>query len=210
MTYDYLFLTFAVEAARTAPRDFAQRLAAEHRARVVAAGGEVVGYFTPQLGWSSDEAALVLRWPEGAEGREAAVAATVSDPAVAAHRRDRLSPTIRPTAGDLPPPGGIFVHRVFEIAAGDLETFVALSGQAWTGFEGGFDSDIFGLFRTAQTEAKTRAGTLRMLLVTRYADHGVWEASREPAPEVRDLFLRRRDLTLRTRAASTVLASLGA
>ncbi|MFN3524031.1 MAG: hypothetical protein ACK4YQ_17425 [Phenylobacterium sp.] len=204
--YDYLFLTFDVAAARTAPRDFARRLAAEGSARIAEAGGELIGLFTPQLGWGSDEAALLLRWPEAAPGRDAVLAAIAADPGLAACRRDRLAPTLRPASGDVPPPGGIFVHRTFEIAAGDLDLFVELSGKAWTGFEGGFDSDIFGLFRTVQTEAEARAGTLRMLLVTRYADHGVWEASRDPAPEVRDLFMRRRDLTLRTRAASTVLA----
>lgn len=202
--YDYLFLNFAVETQRSAQRDFAERLA-EHGALVGEAGGELVGYFAPQLGWGSDEAALILRWPAEAPRREAAVAALSADPALASVRRDRLSPTLRPAAGDLPPAGGIFVHRVFEIAAADKAEFLELSGKAWGGFEGGFDSDIFGLFETAPTAEEARAGRLRMLLVTRYADHGVWEASRQPAPQVRDLFMRRHALTIRTRAASTVL-----
>lgn len=207
--YDYLFLTFVVDASRTAVRDFAARLADPLRLALEKAGGEIVGFFTPQLGWSSDEAALLLRWTGDAAGRDAAVAAIRDDPALAAVRRDRLAPTIRPAPGDRPPPGGIFVHRVFEIAEADVAAFVALSGQAWTGFEGGFESDIFGLFRTVATEDDARAGRVRMLLVTRYADHGVWEASRAPAPEVRDLFMRRRDLTRRTYAASTLLTPLG-
>ncbi|WP_374575915.1 hypothetical protein [Phenylobacterium sp.] len=206
--YDYLFLTFAVDASRAAPRAFAERLAGPHRRALEAAGGELVGYFTPQLGWSSDEAALILRWPADAPGRKAAVDGLCADPALAGARRDRMAATIRPGPADLPPPGGIFVHRVFEIDAADVDMFVALSGQAWGGFEGGFDSDIFGLFRVSPTAEDARAGGTRMLLVTRYADHGVWEASRAPAPEVRDLFMRRRDLTRRTVAASTLLAPL--
>ena len=203
--YDYLFLSFAVDRARSAPRDFAGRLA-EHKALVTNAGGELVGYFAQQLGWGSDEAALILRWPAEAPGREAAVAAVAADPALAAVRRDRLTPTLRPGPTDLPPSGGIFVHRLFEIAAADKAEFVDLSGKAWGDFEGGFDSDIFGLFETAQTAAEARSGRQRMLLITRYADHGVWEASRQPSARAADLFARRHALTIRTSAASTVLA----
>jgi hypothetical protein len=204
--YDYLFLTFDVAAASTAPRDFALRLSGEIGGRIAAAGGEAIGLFTPQLGWGSDEAALLLRWPGASDAREAQVAALAADPALAACRRDRLSATLRPAPGDRPKPGGIFVHRTFEIAASDADAFIALSGRAWTDFEGGFDTDIYGLFRTAPTADDLKTGALRMLLITRYADHGVWEASREPSAAARDLFMKRRDLTRRTRAASTVLA----
>jgi len=44
-------------------------------------------------------------------------------------------------------------------------------------------------------------------LITRYADHGVWEASRDPTSEAMQIFARRQQLTRRSWAASTLLVS---
>jgi hypothetical protein len=195
--YDYLGLELppgraAWEALRAEVRDIVAPA-------VRTAGGEIIGLFSPQLGFAANEAVLVLRWPGGIAGAQ---------PALKGARlasRDRLFATLRPAAEDLPKPGGIYVHRWFTVAPANLDTFVKLSGQAWPSFEAGFDTKIFGLFRA---EAPAANGDVRMLLLTRYADHGVWEASRQPAPTAREAFGSRHELTTTTIARSSVLVGL--
>jgi hypothetical protein len=167
-------------------------------------GGELVGQFTPQLGWAANEAALLLRAP--GEGLEATTAAAAQALTSATLIRRWLTPTVRPAAPDArPETGGIYVHRWFVIAAADEAEFVRLSGEAWPAFEGQFDARIFGLFRAAPSQAEAAAGEASLLLITRYGDHGVWEASRDPTTDAMQIFARRQALTRRTQAASTLL-----
>ena len=166
---------------------------------VNAGGGAVLGLFFPQIGFASNEATLLARWPTASEATPPALKTAVL------RSRDRLAATLRPGDADLPRPGGIYVHRWFNVAAKDVEAFIDLSGQAWPSFEAGFDSNIFGLFR-ALTPALN--GDIRMLLLTRYADHGVWEASRQPAATARDAFASRHALTTSTIARSSTLLPL--
>jgi hypothetical protein len=195
-TYDYLFF------------DLAQDAALGRTAREAAAGGEILGLFTPQLGWHARQAALLLRWPEAAAGREAAVARLEAAPGVARVRRDRLTPTLRPGPADRPPPGGIYVHRWFVVETAAVGEFLELSGQGWRDFEARFDTQIFGLFTAEPTADEAAAGVTRLLLLTRYGGHGVWEASRDPSTEAMAAFARRRRLTRDTWAASTLLAEV--
>jgi hypothetical protein len=197
--YGYLFATFERPAARGA----AERGASVARA-VKAVGGELVGQFTPQLGWAANEAALLLRGPS--EALEATTSAAVQALTSLSHTSRQLTPTVRPDspAAQLQP-GGIYVHRWFVVAAGDEAEFVRLSAEAWPGFEGQFDARIFGLFRAAPNDAETTAGEVSLLLITRYGDHGVWETSRDPTTEAMQIFARRLALTRRTQAASTQL-----
>ena len=97
------------------------------------------------------------------------------------------------------------MHRWFEIEAAAADEFVQLSGQGWERFEATFDARIFGLFRRDQTDAERAAGALRLLLITRYGDHGVWEDSRDPTTEAMQIFARRQQLTRRSWAASSRL-----
>jgi hypothetical protein len=196
--YDYLSFELppgraAWEALRGEVRDIVTPA-------VRTAGGEVVGLFSPQLGFAANEGALLLRWPAGLAGAQPALKVGQLT------SRDRLFATLRPTADDLPKPGGIYVHRWFTVAPANVDTFVDLSGQAWPSFEAGFDTNIFGLFRA---EAPAANGDVRMLLLTRYADHGVWEASRQPAPKAREAFGNRHELTTSTIARSSLLVGLG-
>ena len=187
-SYDYLFLTLgSVPAPHQA---LAERLTPSP---------QLVGQFAPQLGWATNEAALLVRG--GAED----LIARLSPPLVASFRRDRLKPTIRPADEDQPMPGGVYVHRWFEIAASAGDEFVKLSGQGWEHFEARFDTRIFGLFRVEQTGADRAAGVMRLLLLTRYRDHGVWEESRDPSTEAMQIFARRQQLTRRSWAASSRL-----
>ena len=183
-SYDYLFLTLA--RAPTPHVGLARKLAGAANA-LQAAGGETVGQWAPQLGWANDEAAVLVRWA-GVRGDLGPLAAADG---VTEARIDQLAPTIRPGDADRPGAGGIWVHRWFEIEAGAEDEFVALSSQGWAHFETLFDAKIFGLFRADPSPADRGRGAARLLLVTRYGDHGVWEASRDPTTEAMQIFQRR-------------------
>src|SRR5580704_4556322 len=122
--YDYLFLTLG--RLPTPHQALAEQLAS------MTGGGEAVGQFAAQLGWAGNEAAVLVRWPDGVRGD---LTALLDPPLVSAARTDRLAP------------GGIYVHRWFEVDAGAVDEFVALSGQGWQDFEAKFDARIFSLFR---------------------------------------------------------------
>jgi hypothetical protein len=196
--YDYLFLTLA--RAPTPHPALARRLA-DAAPALKAVGGEIVGQWAPQLGWANDEGAVLVRW-SGPRGELGWVA---SADGVTEARIDRLTATIRPGDADRPAAGGIYVHRWFEVEAGAEDEFVQLSSQGWAHFETLFDAKIFGLFRADLSPTDRARGTARLLLVTRYGDHGVWEASRDPTTEAMQIFLRRQQLTRRSWAASTRL-----
>jgi len=191
--YEYLLLSLA--RGPTPHQALAERL---RRASNV----EVVGQFSPQLGWAGNEAAVLLRSADGASPDSGPL---IAPPLVVHTRRERLSPTLRPGDADKPAAGGIYVHRWFEVEADATDEFVGLSRQGWERFEAVFDARIFGLFRPDQTDADRAAGVVRLLLITRYGDHGVWEASRDPTTEAMQIFARRQQLTRRSWAASTRL-----
>ena len=163
-------------------------------------GAQPLGLFTAQLGWEASEAALLARRDEvGPLSLAHPARATVGETLL-------LTPTLRPDADATLQPGGVWVHRRFDVLAGDVQTFIDLSGMAWADFEARFEASIFGLFLVdAPAEARERT----LLLITRYASHGVWEDSRDPTTEAMQTFQRRAALTLRTRAASTLLTGLG-
>jgi hypothetical protein len=193
-TYEYWFLTPG-------------QLPTPHQALAVAlakvTGAEVVGQFAPMLGWSTNEAAALLRRP----GHDPATPTDLGAPLVIAHSVERLRPTIRPGDGDRLCADGIYVHRWFEVEAAAVDEFVDLSGQGWQRFEAHFDARIFGLFRADPDDRDAAHGLARLLLITRYADHGVWEDSRDPTSEAMQIFARRQRLTRRSWAASTRLVS---
>jgi hypothetical protein len=196
--YDYLCLTLAREPT---PHPALARRLTDAAPALKAAGGEIVGQWAPQLGWANDEAAVLVRW-SGGRGELGPIATAEG---VTAAKLDHLAPTIRPSDTDRPAAGGIYVHRWFEIEAGAEVEFVQLSSQGWAHFETLFDASIFGLFRAERSTADRVAGSSRLLLITRYGDHGVWEASRDPTTEAMQIFLRRQQLTRRSWAASTRL-----
>jgi hypothetical protein len=113
----------------------------------------------------------------------------------------QLSPTVRPVEHTPRTRGGIYVFRWFTIFNRDVEEIVKLSYEAWVPFEGGFDSEVQGLF--AERDLCPEKGT--MLLLTWYRDLSVWEASRRPPQEARERFLKRHNLTLETIPIATRL-----
>lgn len=117
-----------------------------------------------------------------------------------------LVSTARPEAIGGLPAEGLYVFRFFDVAEADCDEIVALSREAWETFE---DTDRYasrpqGLFRPRPVHSK---GAGRMLLVTWYDGFASWEISRAPAPEARDNFRRRHELTGGTIAHAVRLVS---
>ena len=205
--YDYLFLDLEAPAGTPPSKAFADQVRAR-AAGISAAGGEVLGLFTPQLGWHARQAALLVAWTPDAAGREAEMGGLQKLSGVGKVERHRLSATARPAATDRPKPGGIYVHRWFVIGADSQDEVVALSVEGWRDFEARFDTNIFGLFAAERSGADKAAGVTRLLLLTRYKDHGVWETSRDPSTDAMAAFMRRQKLTRDTWAASTLLTTI--
>jgi hypothetical protein len=193
-TYDYFTLT--LKRGPVARAEFVKRLGGSG----LSDGGKVVGLFVPQLGWEASHAALLVE-----HGDPVALTALTSAPEIISSEAHKLAPTNRPTPGAALEPGGIYVHRWFEVDSSTFDEFIALSAEAWPDFEGRFDARIFGLFDLTSARAGDAPGRRHLLLLTRYASHGVWEDSRDPTTAAMQTFARRALLTLSTRAASTLL-----
>ncbi len=198
MTATYAYLFYTLDRVPNAQAAFTAQLASP---ATRTEGVELLGQFAPQLGWANNEAAVLLRHPEGRSG------VVPGSPIASAVRLDRLAPTVRPADIDAPAPGGVYVHRWFEVDTGAVDEFVALSAEGWESFEALFDARIFGLFRAHPSDADRKAGATRLLLITRYGDHGVWEASRDPTTAAMRIFARRQQLTRRSWAASSRLVA---
>ena len=196
--YDYL--TFTLE--RGAWPKFSSHVRSVAAPAIAQAGGEVLGLFQGQLGFTSNEAVVLLRWPGHDRLRELDQA-----PGVASLHPETLTPTVRPADGAVLRKGGIYVHRWFTVGADNVADFVALSNQAWTNFEGSYDTEIFGLFTAERTAQDVREGAGRLLLLTYYASHGVWEASRDQTRDPQGLFVKRHALTRSTIGCSSLLVA---
>jgi hypothetical protein len=196
--YDYLTLTLARGPAARA--QFVKAMSASG----LTAGGKAVGLFTPQLGWEAAQAALLVERGDQAGAAEALKPLSRASE-VKACAFHELIPTIRPGPGAALTAGGIYVHRWFEVETAAFDEFIALSAEAWPDFESRFDAKIFGLFDLTSGRAGDPPGRRHLLLITRYASHGVWEDSRDPSTVAMQTFARRATLTLSTTGASTLL-----
>ena len=205
--YDYLFLDLADAEGSTPPRAYAEAVKARLPG-ITAAGGEVLGLFTPQIGWVARQSALLVRWGPQAKGRDGEIAGLMRGKTVTFAQRGKLAATSRPTMADKPPPGGIFVHRWFVVKTANVPEFLALSQEGWRDFETRFEAKIFGLFTADRSGVDVRNGAVRLLLITRYKDHGVWEASRDPSTAAMAAFRRRSAITKDTWNASTLLVPI--
>jgi hypothetical protein len=115
-----------------------------------------------------------------------------------------LVPTERPTEHSARTQEGIYVFRWFDVLNNNVEEIAALSARAWVTFEGGFDTEVQGLF--AEHDRKSAQG--KMLLITWYKDLNVWQQSRQPPEEARENFLRRQALTLQAHPVATRLVQV--
>jgi len=141
-------------------------------------------------------------WPDDAAAG-AAVELIKTCPPVVAVTGTPLHPTLRPESVTSPKPEGAWVFREFQVAAADVDRFIELSAAAWETFEARFDARIAGLFRGPNETAELAT----LLLLTRYADHAAWEASRSESedPDAWARFRERHALTRWTRARSALL-----
>ena len=197
------YLSLTLERGRLPHRALAEALA-KPAPKLQACGALLLGQFSPQLGWAANEAAVLLGCGPDFD-KDAAHTVVLKAVGVAGGAGQTLSLAARPGSAVRLTPGGIHVHRWFTVGAADRDEFVQLSAQAWPDFERQFDARIFGLFDAEQSAADLAAEDQRLLLITRYGDHGVWEASRDPTTEAMQIFARRQMLTRYTRAASTLL-----
>jgi hypothetical protein len=157
---------------------------------VAAAVGNVYGLWRGEIGWYSDEGAVMSTAP----------LASPIEGVISISERS-LAPTVRPARADPPTEDGIYAHRWFEVATDHFEEFLELSEGAWPSFESTFGVRIVGLWR----DLEAPAGTEHALLITRYPSLAVWESSRPysadqtpRAEEARRRFVRRAELTVRT------------
>jgi hypothetical protein len=201
MSASYDYLAYELDRGREAWAEFSAHV----RGAGALAGEEVelVGLFAPQLGFASNEAIVLIRSREPRE----LPPALASAPSAVRLTRDRLTPTVRPEDHQLLKQGGIYVHRWFTIDGDRIADFVDLSNRAWGGFEGTYRTEIFGLFIAEPNKTDLADGAARMLLLTWYADHAVWEASREQARDAASLFAQRHKLTRTTIGKSSLLVA---
>jgi hypothetical protein len=160
------FCQFEVEPRRllTAPGEVRTKFV--QRAR--ATGGQLYGFWRNLggLGLRRDEGIAVTAWRSQEAARASAPVAN-SQPHV-------LQATVRPTSDAVPTYPGIYVFRWFDIHAKNWETFRDLSNEAWPNMESVFDANICGFWRSLDIQEPDA----KVLLLTRYADLSVWEASR--------------------------------
>jgi len=186
--YDYVLLQ--------APRDDVSRLGSRLADGARRVGGVVAGTWlgAASIGWSDDEAIVLVGWPDQ---RPDATAWTQPIDPPATSVLTPLKATARPAAPGPLPRGGVHAHRWLEATPNDIDEIVHLSAQAWPAFEASFEARIEGLFRTED-------GSGRLLLITWYSSVAEWERSRAVAgadrgslAEARRHFQRRRQLTRR-------------
>jgi len=201
--YDYL--TFTLERGLNAWTTFADHVRGTVTPAIAAAGGEVLGLFQGQLGFASNEAVVLVRFASAARDR---LRELDRAPCVVSMHPDVLTPTVRPTDDAVLKTGGIYVHRWFSVDADAVADFVSLSNRAWTNFEGSYATEIFGLFTAERTAQDVRDSAGRLLLLTYYASHGVWEESRQQTRYPNGLFAQRHALTRSTIGRSSLVVPL--
>ncbi|MCP5178871.1 MAG: hypothetical protein H6993_17780 [Pseudomonadales bacterium] len=111
-------------------------------------------------------------------------------------------PTVRPADSAPLTRKGFYVHRTFDVDAGNVDRVAALSREAWENFEHSdrYASRPEGLFREP---ADVQSG--QMLLITWYETMDAWQASRDFHPAALANFRKRAALTTGTLAIATQL-----
>ena len=126
------------------------------------------------LGLGRDEGLALLSYTDASQAAAALDAASsLAAQQIEVIETQPLEATVRPTADTPPEYTGVYVFRWFEIDETDWVDFRDLSDAAWPNMESVFDVNICGFWRSQAAHADTH-----VLLLTRYADLSVWEASR--------------------------------
>lgn len=163
-------------------------------------GGALYGAWAGLFGVSSNEFYMVTLWDEDSRPEDK-VAAALAKIHLDVVREVNLVATVRPTEPAPPGKEGLYVFRWFHVLNKDVDEIARMSNKAWESFEGGFDTEIQGLFAERDREAKEG----KMLLLTWYKNLDTWERSRKPSAEARDIFVRRHQMTIETNAFATRL-----
>jgi hypothetical protein len=176
------------------------RRAAVLQARLRAApGARLFGPWRAQIGPSMNLVTRATLWPG-----EPPPVAEAADPDIAALRTRVLAILTRGETPPDPARGGIVTHRWFVLPAGRVAEMVAITTEAWTGFEGDTAGEPLGLWQD-----RAEAEPAHVLLMTWYPSLAAWEGSRfwnaaAAGPDQARrahwgaLFARRRDMLLDT------------
>lgn len=161
-------------------------------------GGRMFGLWRAQIGPSMNLVTRASLWP----GEPPAPDAT--DPDIAALRTRVLTILTRGETPPDPARGGIVTHRWFILPAAKVAEMVAITTEAWVGFEGDTGSEPLGLWQD-----RAQGEPAHVLLMTWYPSLAAWEGSRfwnaaaggpDQAQRAKwgALFRRRRDMLLDT------------
>ena len=171
------------------------------------AGGHPWGAWYGLFGLRSNELIVVTSWP-----LDAAPSGLIAGHLPAGAKvleQYSFVPTIRPETDTPITRPGLYVFRFFDVHHRDTSEVAALSHEAWTTFENTADyrAEPQALFaeRDRTRDPDDTAATGTMLLLTWYDGLESWQRSRTPAPEARENFRRRAELTRGTLAIATRL-----
>lgn len=131
-------------------------------------GGRMFGLWRAQIGPSMNRVTRASLWPDEPPGTPEA-----EDPDVV-HVNTRVLTIL--TRGETPPDparGGIVTHRWFILPPDNVSEMVAITTEAWTGFEGDTGSEPLGLWQD-----RAEGEPAHVLLMTWYPSLAHWEQSR--------------------------------
>lgn len=164
-------------------------------------GGALYGIWRSQIGRPRDELTIVTTWADAAQANAGFSKRIEGLETTAPLDGVIMQPTLRPTDTTPPQRQGNYAFRWFVTPPEHWEEFLELCAGGWPGFEAAYDSQVIGLWRVIDHEAKASA-PIQSLLLTRRPDLAMWERSKLPQSdeeaEVRRKLSRRYDLCLDT------------
>src|SRR5215469_10543156 len=104
MTATYEYRTLELTRGRAAWAALMEHAREEARKAIADSGGELLGLFSPQLGFASNEATVLTRWPSGIRNLRAAF--SLSE--IVSSGSEVLTPTVRPKDGQKLRADGIY------------------------------------------------------------------------------------------------------
>lgn len=145
-----------------------RRAAVLHAKLGAVPGGRLFGLWRAQIGPGMNRVTRASLWPG-----EPPPTSEAADPDVV-HVNTRVLDIL--TRGDTPPDparGGIVTHRWFILPPQHVAEMVAITTEAWTGFEGDTGSEPLGLWQD-----RAEGEPAHVLLMTWYPSLAHWEQSR--------------------------------
>lgn len=205
---DQLYFNYAtLTTSGNSWRPWLQTLREDGIDKLTALGGELYGMWSPIFGLASNQLILMTSWdsPDGVTQHVTEMLTALDGIVSVAHHM--VVPTVRPTTNTPPSKPGLYVHRWFLMEPGHVDEAVELSNTAWETFEHTFEAEVIGFFRTIEPQTELS----ELMLLNWYPNLAAWEASRNLslAPEARQRFRRRLELSKEMRAIATSLEGAG-